>query len=225
MPVAGIDGCRAGWIVVLLDERKRGEFVVAPTLAEIAALEPALAMIDMPIGLPETGYRGCDVAARRLLPKCPSRVFLGARRPLLDRLASFQQANAWAKADGKGLSVQMFSILPKIKQLDDFVRGSALPVYEAHPELIFARLNGGVPLVAKKTPAGVAARLALLRREGLHEVEAWLPQLRGSGAGKDDLLDACACALAGLDAANGTFRRVTDTPLTDRRGLTMQIHY
>jgi predicted RNase H-like nuclease len=225
MRVAGIDGCKAGWIVVLLDERKRGDFVVVRTLAELAALGPSLAMIDMPIGLPETGYRGCDIAARRLLPKCQSRVFLGARRPLLDRMASFQDANAWAKADGKGLSVQMFNILPKIEQLDDFVRGAPLPMYETHPELVFARLNGGVPLVGKKTPAGFEARLALLQRQGLCGVESWLPRLRGSGAGRDDLLDAYACALAAFDAANGIFRRVTETPQVDRRGLAMQIHY
>src|SRR3974390_1081754 len=102
-------------------------------------------MIDMPIGLPDSGYRDCDLSARRMLGKARNRVFLGARRFLLqqDLMADYPTAHATAKAeDGKGVAAQLFCILPKMKQLDDFMNPPrAKTVREMHPELVFFRLN------------------------------------------------------------------------------------
>jgi predicted RNase H-like nuclease len=157
-------------------------------------------MIDMPIGLPDSGYRDCDLSARRMLRKACNRVFLGARRFLLqqDLIDDYAAANAAAKAkDGKEIAAQLFCILPKIKQLDDFMNPSrAKAVREMHPELAFFRLNGNKYLENKKSKNGQDQRRRLLANEDFSEIDGWYTQLRGIGVKVDDLLDACAGAIA-----------------------------
>ena len=57
MWVAGVDGCRIGWIAVLMrvDDPTIHRIMTAPTLAAIADApeRPAVIAVDMPIGLPE----------------------------------------------------------------------------------------------------------------------------------------------------------------------------
>lgn len=187
-------------------------------------------MIDIPIGLPESArssYRACDLAAREKLGSARSRVFLGVRRPLLDFCSDYSKANAWAKADGKGLSRQCFCILPKIAEVDRFVTPEHQNSFlrETHPELIFHRLNSDVSLPGKKTAAGRAERVALLERHGFEELAKWLALLPRRKAGADDLLDACACAIAARDAADGRKRRLVCPEERDSRGLRMEMWY
>ncbi|MFD0460718.1 DUF429 domain-containing protein [Microvirga aerilata] len=57
MWVAGVDGCRAGWIAVFMraDDPRTHRIVTAPTIAGIvdAPEGPAIVAVDMPIGLPD----------------------------------------------------------------------------------------------------------------------------------------------------------------------------
>jgi len=178
-----------------------------------------MVMIDIPIGLPQSGYRACDLAAREMLGKAWPRVFLGARRPLL-AFDDFNQANKWAKSDpGKGISRQMFGILPKIKQVDEFIITNSCrnTFRETHPELVFHRLNGGVYLPAKQTPHGKKQRRDLLTKHGFEDIEAWLSKLSRRGAGADDLFDACACAIA----ADSPGRKLECNQESDAQGLRM----
>jgi predicted RNase H-like nuclease len=71
----GIDGIRGGWVAVYADEKGAQRFVHSPRLDRLLAVSHSRAMIDVPIGLPERGYRQCDREARKLVG--PS-VFLGA---------------------------------------------------------------------------------------------------------------------------------------------------
>jgi predicted RNase H-like nuclease len=219
MTVAGVDGCRAGWIAVVLDEGA-ARFGIFSAVEEIARLAAERVLIDIPIGLPETGRRGCDLAARKLLGAAASRVFLDARRPLL-AFDDYEAANCWAKADGKGISRQLWGILPKIRAVDRFITPERQDtLLEAHPELAFMRLNGGDVLPQKKTPSGQALRRQMIRAAGIAEVDDWLLQLRGRGAGADDLLDACALALAAREPL-----RVPCAPERDAQRLRMDIWY
>jgi predicted RNase H-like nuclease len=53
-----------------------------------------MVMIDVSIGLPQSGYRCCDQAARKMLGSSGrSRVFLGVLRPLPAYLDDFNPAN------------------------------------------------------------------------------------------------------------------------------------
>ena len=128
----GIDGCRAGWLAVSIDAAGKRGFTIVERITQLAALDDATVFIDIPIGLPDSGYRGCDLAARRLLKGAQSRVFLGLRRPLLDYLNDYKAANAWAKRDGKGLAKQAFNILPKIAEIDALM-ASFMPLIPRDP--------------------------------------------------------------------------------------------
>jgi predicted RNase H-like nuclease len=204
---------------VAIDREGRAAFGLLARIDAIAVMGAARAMIDMPIGLPESGYRACDHAARRLLGAARSRVFLGARRPLLG-FTDYAAANAWAKSDGKGLSRQCWHILPKIAEVDAFITPALQDtVLEAHPELVFQRLNRGHALPPKKTPEGLRLRRALLAAGGFAAIDRWIAMLRGSGARADDLCDACALALAAQAPAGP----VPCARETDACGLRMEI--
>jgi predicted RNase H-like nuclease len=92
---------------------------------------------------------------------------------------------------------------------------------ETHPELVFWRLSGG-PLANKKTEDGRKQRMALLKPHGFDQIETWSGQRRGTGIGRDDLIDACACALAARDRSQ---RIPSDVRDRDRRGIRMEIWY
>ena len=93
-------------------------------------------------------------------------------------------------------------------------------VCETHPELIFRDRNNGTPLESKKSPKGRAQRIKLLKKLGFTTIEAMLDQRSGTGIGRDDLIDACACAIAARDA-----KRTIGGAARDARGLLMQMHY
>lgn len=73
MHVVGIDGCKAGWLGVTLDENGRWDIgVVADALAFWHRWKTAsLIVIDIPVRLPGRSRksRSCDLEARRLLRK------------------------------------------------------------------------------------------------------------------------------------------------------------
>ncbi|MGH2684381.1 MAG: DUF429 domain-containing protein, partial [Actinomycetota bacterium] len=54
MLVAGVDGCRSGWVVAVGPALGRGviDVSVVPCLSDVLALDVAVVGVDMPIGLP-----------------------------------------------------------------------------------------------------------------------------------------------------------------------------
>jgi predicted RNase H-like nuclease len=225
MIYVGLDGYRHGWVAVRI-EGDASSLCFYDDIAALLATSFDRAAIDMPIGLPQRGDRACDLAARALLKPHTSRVFTGARRGLWD-FPTHAAANRALRARGEaGVSIQLWHLGRKIRELDALMtRRRQTRIREAHPELVFLRLNGGVPLASKHTMAGWTLRRRLLRREGFSEIGRWLRVDRhGSGAKVDDILDACAMAIAARDfhSANvlprGPARR-------DAKGLKMQIWY
>jgi predicted RNase H-like nuclease len=223
MIVLGIDGYSRGWVVVRLDGLRR-ELLLLSSISDLLALTFDRAGIDMPVGLPERGLRDCDLQARTMLRSHASRVFTGARRGLWDH-PSFDAANQALKRRGEaGVSIQLWNLGPKILQLDAMMTPPLQRrVREAHPELVFLRLHFGRPLPSKKTEEGIALRLRLLRREGFSELGRWIEQ-RAAGVKADDILDACAAAVAARDFSNGNV--LPHHPAKkDGKGLKMQIWY
>jgi predicted RNase H-like nuclease len=139
----GLDGCAKGWVAVRLDKDGTREIDFLTDLKDCLNSSFTSAMIDIPIGLPESDYRNCDLEGRKLLGENRSRLFSGARRPLLS-YEKREDAHAWGKAtDGIGVSCQLFCLLPKIRQVDELMTSDRQTnVRESHPELIFQRLNG-----------------------------------------------------------------------------------
>ena len=181
--------------------------------------------VDMPIGLTDTPRpgRACEAEARALMPGKASSVFPTPCRPAL-ACTTHADANATSRKLGLGINQQTFHLFPKMREVDELLRGSAKlrrVVHEAHPELAFTRMNGGQPVLSKKRqPDGFAERLKLLAKHSF----TWNPQTV-SGAARDDVLDAMAvCRTATLIAA-GTATRLGPQRLRDRYGLPMNIWY
>ena len=75
-------------------------------------------LIDIPIGLPDSGWRERDCNARRMLgPTRGKSVFTGARRPLLS-MANRECAHAWGRTHVLGVSVQLWAILAQIREVE-----------------------------------------------------------------------------------------------------------
>jgi predicted RNase H-like nuclease len=218
----GLDGFSRGWVAVCLDGDQQ-------TISFHADIADALARpfdragIDIPIGMTDDGTRACDRLAREKLRPHASRVFTGARRWLWQEFCDPDRANEEALRRGQTrVSRQLWHIGKKIMEVDAFVRANARrDIREVHPELVFLRLNGGKPLPPKKSEEGGGLRRRLLKRSGLCEIDQWLAKTRiGTGAKRDDVLDACAVAIAAREAAGSV-----GLPPPDKYGLPMQIWF
>jgi predicted RNase H-like nuclease len=181
--------------------------------------------VDMPIGFVDVPRppRACEVEARRHLPGKASSVFPTPCRPVL-ACTTHAEANALSKSLGVGINQQTFHLFPKMREVDALMRGNRKlhsVVYEAHPELAFARMNGGQPVLSKKRqPDGHAERRRLLARHGFKTMVDRLP-----GAARDDILDAIAvCRTATLIAA-GTATCLGPATERDSHGLAMNIWF
>ena len=229
---AGIDGCRAGWIVAGWDgtawvlERVEALADVVPLMRQQATV-----CIDMPIGLSVTGVRQCDAAARRLLGPRRSSVFPAPpRMALVDR--PYAELNTASKRRfDRGLSKQAFYLLPKIRETEALLRGGlcrAQEWLETHPELCFTALNDGTPMQHnKKTDAGFRERIAVLERSLQYPIHSLVKQTQErtlrSQVLRDDLVDAMVC---GVVACLPTDRRMSvpvDEVEIDQVGLRMAI--
>lgn len=229
--VAGVDGCRGGWVVALYRARPRAlRLRLCARFAEVLTLpeRPRIFAVDMPIGLldrPETGGRVCDRAARRLLGERRASVFSPPTRPGL-RAYDYRDA---CRRNGTAMSLQAFYILPKIRELDRvLVPALARHVHEAHPELAFLRLAGRPLRHSKKTRTGRRERLALLN---MAYGKIFAAAMRDSSVPRtqalpDDTLDACVLALTALRILARRAHRLPEGRVErDRHGLPMVIWY
>lgn len=186
--------------------------------------ETDMVVIDIPIGLPESGRRACDLEARAMLGPRRSSVFTGVRRTLL-AMSSYESANAWGKDDGEGLTRQMWNILPKIREVDIWITPARSRTFrEGHPELAFAGVSGRPMAHYKKTPEGEAERLdALAGFIDRDTVLEWLKAARGSGAARDDIVDALALCRSAARVLLGRHGQLPADPPKDARGLPMEM--
>jgi predicted RNase H-like nuclease/GrpB-like predicted nucleotidyltransferase (UPF0157 family) len=214
-PVLGVDGCRAGWVGALRCDTTY-DVLVAPDLASLVQLalhlEPGVCVVavDMPIGLPDSAQRGTDVRARERLPAGRKSSVFPTPARAATAAETYLDANAANReALGKGLSQQAYRLIPKILDVDRYVRsGPPVTVIESHPEVSFAEIDPHCVVPRKSTVAGAAARLAALRSVGV-EPPAYT---RGQGYAEDDLLDACAVAWSAARYAAGTAYSLPDPP-------------
>lgn len=209
--VLGVDGCRAGWVGVRWDGR--AEVLVRATIGELvdaAGAVDAIA-IDIPIELPDDTARVAEQLARRRLPGRASTVFNAPASTVLDA-SDYPAGNAANRAAlGLGLSKQTWYLVPKIRDVRDWLASLpadwSVPVVEAHPELCFAAMNGGVLVDGKTTTAGEALRRRLLAAHGLDVVAT-----RSRDVAVDDVLDAASTAWTARRVADGVAERLPPEP-------------
>ena len=229
--IAGADGCRTGWVIVREDDPGAVlSWQVVPSLQALfeGPAAPSTLAIDVPIGLPDLGARYCDTAARSLLGRGKaSSVFPAPIRPVLAASSHAEASAIRHAAEGKRMSIQAWAIIPKIRDVDAFLRSDAdarSRVHEVHPEVCFYFMAGRQPMsTSKKTAAGRAERLTLLTEAFRSEVEAALRDLRRLGYGADDLLDAFAELWTARRIRDGLAETISSLPSRDRLDLLMKI--
>ncbi|MFN0218364.1 MAG: DUF429 domain-containing protein [Hyphomicrobium sp.] len=237
--IAGVDGCRGGWMVVThpVDQPAKARVEILATFAAVIALpeRPRVIAIDIPIGLPERtglGGRACDAAARTLLGARQSSVFSVPARvaTMQDDFAAACDIAAYNSDPPRKVSKQTFNLFPKIREVDALMTPNLQErVVECHPELAFWRLNGRRALDQPKKvksrpwPAGLALRRQLLMSAQYLDAVIDRARFNSADAGADDILDAFANAAAAVEIMRGGAHRVPDDPPRDAKGLRMEI--
>lgn len=238
--VAGVDGCKAGWLVAVVSAMKVStkeniacvyklqEFLVAHTFSEIVSRKTQFELIcvDIPIGLSDGDKpRECDLEARGLLrwPRASS-VFPAPVRKCLSAKDYKTASEICFEYSGKKLNRQSFALLDKIRQVDDLMTPSLQNrVREIHPEVSFWALNGNKPIEQnKKTVPGQAHRHKLLERI-FTDMDDILSRSPKSGFAMDDAFDALAAAWTAGQTVLGRSGTLPENPEIDSKGLRMEI--
>lgn len=226
----GVDGCKAGWLAIILKADNQWEVEVFPNVFKLwqKYCEASLIFIDIPIGLKANGplERLCDIEARKLLgPPRASSVF---RAPCRNAIyaESYENAKSINKSlTGKSLSIQTLSIIHKIREVDTLLCGdisSKALIKEVHPELCFWGLAGRPMLYNKRRAEGFSERLKVLRSYHSHAddiVDYTLANFIRKEVAKDDILDALVAAIT----AFGPLNSLPDPQELDSKGLPMQM--
>lgn len=234
MKTAGIDGCKAGWMLISFTEDD-AHYKVLRTDEDLKSAfeEYDRLFIDMPIGLEEEEYtRACDEQLRKKLGgDYASSVFSPPIRSALHS-PSYAEANMQSyEYTEKKLTVQAWNITPKIKTVDALLRNHAEfqeKVFESHPELLFMNLNGGTIFQKKNTKKGLRHRLDLVSQH--EEVAADFfrdikEEFRRNEVQEDDIVDAMALGYAAKRTEEKEMKTIPENPPLDAEGLRMAIHY
>jgi predicted RNase H-like nuclease len=193
--VAGVDMAGGGWAVVVLERDTVVEAFRAEKFADALLVDAQVVAVDIPIGIPESGSRPADVAARRFVGSRASSVFPTPIRPVLEA-PTYAEARAVAvELTGKSVSAQSYALRHRILEVDDHAHRDER-VIEVHPEVSFSELARR-PLLPKKRTDGQAERRALLEEAGI-EVPESVPRIA-----EPDLLDATVAAWSARRFARG----------------------
>ncbi|MHC4118904.1 MAG: DUF429 domain-containing protein [Planctomycetota bacterium] len=240
LPVAGVDGCKAGWYVAVVSAVVKDDSVeesstlslndsfVAGSFSEVLlrTSDCDFVCVDIPIGLCETKQRRCDLAARRILgrPRSSS-VFPPPVRACL-YAKDYETASQVSQTQcGKKLNKQSFFILDKIRQVDELMTPQLqTKVREIHPEVSFWALNGKKPMRYNK-------RKLLGRNERMELLSGIFPNLerivaearKSKEVAPDDILDALVAAWTAGQIVRGKTKTLPQIPELDTKGLKMEI--
>jgi predicted RNase H-like nuclease len=228
--LAGVDGCRGGWIAVLDNVGRLESRVFCDWSRLMVELQRAtLIGVDIPIGLPGKGSRQCDLQARRRLaqPRGSSVFPAPVRGVLKDGLSYGDASNLHRNIDGRGLNRQAYALMPKIQEVDGYLREDLARqrrVIEIHPEVSFAVWNGGRAMACRKSnPAGQSERERLIDKEWPDQRERLWSSVRGAGCARDDLNDAFAALWTVRRVVRGEFETLAPAAELDDVGLRMEI--
>ena len=134
------------------------------------------------------------------------------------------------QATGKRLSVQTYSIVRKIRQVDSFLPRNKLArgrIREIHPEVCFLALAGRPMRYSKKSTWGFQERIQVLQSvfpQTGKLVDFALSTYRRRDVASDDVLDALVAAVTAIGGLKGLMS-IPKEPEFDSRGLRMQIMF
>ena len=231
----GVDGCKAGWFSVCLDNDGGYDVGVHPHFVDLLDHygSESLFLVDIPIGLIESGSaeRRCDVEARKRLERRKSSVFRVPTRAAVHKATLGEASEAEERLTGKRIGSTSWGIVSKIREVDLVMRnltsGERKYVKEVHPELLFWGLNDRQDMgYNKKRPLGHAERMAVLRRfepsaQDVYKTafDRWLRK----EVARDDILDALAAAVTARLGYPDKLQTLPANPPKDEHGLRMEM--
>jgi predicted RNase H-like nuclease len=232
--IAGIDGCKGGWLVVVAASwpvRGGIHAMVCRDFATVIAVttDCTRVLVDMPIGLPDgstTWPRQCDDEGMQILGSVRGKsIFYARPRSAMTETVYRSFCDRHAELVGKGCSQQAFAIVPKIRQIDDIMNCELQGrILEYHPELAWLRANGNLLMEKKSTQDGKTQRREFLRLcvPTLADLETWCNKL-GRAAAIDDLFDALVGLKVAAEVEQGY--RIPVQPPVDCKQLRMEMWY
>ena len=128
MIFVGVDGCPGGWVASVFNNSDF-KWYKAHQISELKSVLDlaSIVLLDMPIGLLtkyRPGGRVCDQLARKLLPRHKkSSIFSAPSRSVLNQ-TDYDNCKRILNSEGGGISLQSFHLLPKIREIDSFIRNS-----------------------------------------------------------------------------------------------------
>ena len=225
----GVDGCRRGWAAAILDHGEL-RLEVFNSIADLVKEYPSFdaLLIDMAIGLRNNPDQlRPDSAAKKELGIKASSVFPIPSRKAVYSEGETTQKEANIRTLGKSLAKQSIAIIPKLRELDEFLNNH--PEYknrilESHPEVDFARLNGSVVMSRKKEEPGPSERIYILSKYlDKKDLSGLYDKAKELNCGQDDLIDAICLAVTGALHAHGQSETIPENPEIDEKGLLMQL--
>lgn len=233
--VVGVDGCKYGWIAIAIDTDGNFELSKHLNFESIFKIYPKANkyLVDMIVGLGSHSLeRNIEKLARvKLKPNRTSSVFTPPCRE-----AVYEKDYASAKLKniaitGKSISIQAWNIVPKIIEVDQFLiknKSFQHKIFEAHPEICFATLNNGIPMLEKKSKLeGINERIKLLQKlfSKSNSIFKKGRQLFLKKEVKDDdIVDALVLALTGFLGEKNGYEFISDKPIKqDTHGLEMKM--
>ena len=225
----GVDGCKEGWIAVILDygKLKINRYKDITALVEDYPSFDAF-LIDMVIGLRDNSRQMRPEAdARRELGSRFSTVFPVPCRQAVYAMDEEEQKQINKDVLGKSMAKQSVAIIPKIRELDEFFKDH--PNYknrilESHPEVCFSRLKGSPIVTRKKEYSGMAERINILSDYvsdiSLSDIMDRAKELR---CNTDDVIDALCLAVTAALKVHNLSETIPEEPKIDKCGLYMMM--
>ena len=225
----GVDGCKGGWIASVYD---RGSFEIKKyfSIEELVEANKNYneLLIDMVIGLQSNKYEvRPDNAARALIPGRTSTIFAVPARQAVyaDTREQIREANK--NALGKDLPAQAIAIIPKMRELDEFLQENPTHknrLKESHPEVCFSRLNGSVVMSRKADGEGITERVGIIKQYMPEITEEYIYQeAKRFKCNADDIVDSIVLCITANLAAQGKTDVIPETVQEDVTGLKMQM--
>lgn len=225
----GVDGCKGGWIASVYD---RGSFEIKKyfSIEELVEANKNYneLLIDMVIGLQSNKDEvRPDNAARALIPGRTSTIFAVPARQAVyaDTREQIREANK--NALGKDLPAQAIAIIPKMRELDEFLQENPTHknrLKESHPEVCFSRLNGSVVMSRKADGEGITERVGIIKQYMPEITEEYIYQeAKRFKCNADDIVDSIVLCITANLTAQGKTDVIPETVQEDVTGLKMQM--